>query len=152
MSDEQAENQLREQERVQQFLEPRLRRAERAYAQAVKSLWLGNAGAAVASLSFLGATWRSGSPPRMILLSFALFVCGLIALGTGELITLIIEARRIGRIQTIQSPLEMYWDDIESPVESIGLHFSPRTILALISGACFVLGVIVGSLTIYFSF
>ena len=88
----------------------------------------------------------------MTLWSFAIFVFGLVALGVGELITLIIEARRIRRIQTIQSWLEMYWDDIESPVESIGLYFSPRTILALVSGFCFVLGTTVGILTIYLSF
>jgi hypothetical protein len=152
LSDDQAETQFREQEQVQKFLEPRLRRAERAYTQAIKTLWLGNAGAAIASLSFLGATWHQGSPPKMTLWSFAIFVFGLVALGVGELITLIIEARRIRRIQTIQSWLEMYWDDIESPVESIGLYFSPRTILALVSGFCFVLGTTVGILTIYFSF
>jgi hypothetical protein len=45
------------------FLKPRLDRAEHLYGQAITSLWVGNAGAALATLSFIGATWKNGAFP-----------------------------------------------------------------------------------------
>jgi hypothetical protein len=142
--DDDADAQLAEQEHVQQFLEPRLNRAAQTYNQALKSLWLGNAGAALATMSFIGATWRSNAPPRFLLVPFGFFIVGLIAMGVGELTNLVTESRAIRRIQDARSIADVPFQYVETPAENVGLHLSPRTLLALISGGCFVAGVTIG--------
>src|SRR5437667_8818847 len=87
------------------FLKPRLERAERVYGQATTSLWIGNAGAALATLSFMGATWKSDTFPKSLLVPLGFFVAGVIAMGVGALLTLAREKRASERIQGADSPL-----------------------------------------------
>src|SRR5579872_3371870 len=84
-------------ERVGRFIKPRIERAERAYAAALTSIWVGNAGAALATLSFLGATWDKDRSLRVLFWPLGLFVFGLIAMGAGTLYTVISDGRAISR-------------------------------------------------------
>ncbi len=102
------------------FLNPRLQRAERAYGQALRSLWLGNAGAALATLSFIGATWDNGVFPEILLWPLAFFVAGIIPMGVGAVWVLIKEKGTIERIQSVNDPVDLRMSDIESPAESVG--------------------------------
>jgi hypothetical protein len=65
MSDDDADFRKREIERVVGFLKPPLDFAKRIYSLAMNSLWLGNAGAALATLSFIGAAWRGVTFPKI---------------------------------------------------------------------------------------
>jgi hypothetical protein len=140
------EQRLRNGERVvESHLRPRLERAERLYSQALTSLWVGNAGAALATISFIGAAWKNGSFPKELLYPLAFFMSGVISMGLGAFLALIKETRAILRIQRIDHVLDMRWDDIQSPAESIGLSLrETRTVLALIAGFCFIAGCILG--------
>ena len=76
------EDPLKELDRVWEFITPRLVRAERVYNQALTSLWVGNAGAAVATLTFIGVTWQNKLFHHWLLLvPLCAFVFGLIAMG-----------------------------------------------------------------------
>jgi hypothetical protein len=82
--DELREFQLREFEkfeRVQEFLTPRLDRAERLYTQALDGLWLSNAGGALATLTFIGATWQSGAFRHWLMVRLCFFLFGLLSMG-----------------------------------------------------------------------
>jgi hypothetical protein len=61
MSDDDADFRKREIERVVGFLKPRLDFAKRIYSLAMNSLWLGNAGAALATLSWCSVEGRDVS-------------------------------------------------------------------------------------------
>lgn len=54
-------------ERAQAFVQSRAELAEKIYSQAINSLWLGNSGAALATLSFIGASWKDHGFPRILL-------------------------------------------------------------------------------------
>ena len=60
--------------RVWRLIKPKLDRFERNYNQALNRLWLGNAGAALATLSFIGATWSNAKSHSCLLWPFGLFV------------------------------------------------------------------------------
>jgi hypothetical protein len=53
----------------EEYVRPRLERAEKAYNQALASLWLGNGAAALAALSAIGASWRKDN-------NFQAYSCG----------------------------------------------------------------------------
>ena len=139
------ETQAVRQRQLDAFLIPRLRRAQRLYSQAITGLLLGNAGAALATLSFIGATWHDGGFHKALLWPLAFFVLGLIVIGTGMLGALVFEARAIANLQGISSPLDIITDYIQSPVEKVELTVSSwRTGTALISGCLFVCGCLAG--------
>jgi hypothetical protein len=146
-----ADAQILEQEQLQEFLQPRLDRAAQAYNQALKSLWLGNAGAALAMMSFIGAIGRGNPISHTFFLPLGFFIIGLISMGVGELTTLVSEGSAIRRIQRATSIIEISFRDVETPAEQIGLHFSARTLWALASGSCFIVGAIIGFFSLYFA-
>jgi|ERR1035437_3552860 hypothetical protein len=78
------------------------------------------------------------------------FIVGLIAMGVGELTNLVTESRAIRRIQDARSIADVPFQYVETPAENVGLHLSPRTLLALISGGCFVAGVTIVYRTRFF--
>lgn len=147
-SQEEAEREIERQERglkeVDEFLRPRLDRLERNYARTINRLWLGNAGAALATLSFLGATWQYAPFRFYLLMPFGLFVFGLISLGCGELAALIKDARVIRRNQDAESILDIIIGDAESPLEKLGFSFDMRMMLQCASTLLFVAGLIAG--------
>ena len=108
-ADAQADAQAQDNAGVDAFLQPRLERAERAFGQAMTSLWVGNAGAALATLSFIGATWKNNAFPKVLLWPLVLFVLGIIFMGVGALITLFRAKRSIERIQSASSVLDFTW-------------------------------------------
>lgn len=55
------ERQEREFEKIQEFITPRLERAEKSYSQALISVWPDNAGATLATLNFIGSMWQKGT-------------------------------------------------------------------------------------------
>lgn len=128
------------------FVRPRLERAEEAYGQALKSLWLGNAGATLSVLAFIGAAWRQGGTfPHQLIWPLWLFVLGLLSMGVGSLVSLVREGRDLRRMQKARSWTDLRGGDVPSPVERVGLTFgSWRTRAAVASGLFFFLGCIVG--------
>ncbi len=132
-------------EQAQAFLKPRLDFAERTYNQAMNSLWLGNAGAALATLSFIGAAWKDGTFPRILLAPLAFFLAGLISMGIGTLLALMRVRAVIERNQLAELPWDFIVGDAQSPAERVGLSGrDARTIMALFSGGFFVAGCLVG--------
>lgn len=136
---------LRLQKVVQDILNPQLKRAERAYNQALTSLWVANGAAALATLNFVAGTWHSGSSIRGLLWPLGLFMAGLVCMGIGSTAALICESGSIIRTQYAESVLDMRVGDIKSPAEIAGLTLqNPRTVAGIVSGALFVLGCLVG--------
>ncbi|MPY76556.1 MAG: hypothetical protein GEU87_20145 [Alphaproteobacteria bacterium] len=133
------------QEQVNAFLRPRLERAERIYRQALTSLWVGNAGAALATLGFIGSTWKDGGFSRILIAPLGLFGFGLIFIGISAIWTLVREKKSIEQLTRINSIFEIPRKDIETPAESVGLTLGnvPNK-LAVISGICFVAGCVAG--------
>lgn len=131
---------------VREYLRKRMDRAEKVYAQAITTLWAGNAGAALATLSFVAATWKeAGNFHRPLLVPLVLFTLGVIFMGAGSLFTLIAEGRAIKRLQRADSVLDLMLDDIETPAEESALSLSnPRTLMAFLAGIAFILGCVVG--------
>jgi hypothetical protein len=145
VSDDYNDSRERDIERAQGFLKPRLDFAERIYSQAMNSLWLGNAGAALATLSFIGAAMKDGKFPKVLVLPLGFFLAGLIAMGIGTLIALVRVRGVITRNQRNESIGDTIVSDVQSPAERVGLSGRDwRTIMALCSGALFVAGCIVG--------
>jgi len=133
------------------FLQPRVDRLQKSYAQAINRLWLGNAGAALATLSFIGASGTQNSSVRAaMLVPLACFACGLLTLGIGELIGLIRDAKAVGRNQYAQSVGDMYIDDAESPLEKSGASLNRKTLLQASAAIFFAVGLISGFLLLFY--
>jgi hypothetical protein len=77
------EKRQREFAQLHQFKRPRIERAERAYTQALTSLWFANAGAAIATLSFIGIILQKGVFHRSLLVPLGFFLLVLISMGWG---------------------------------------------------------------------
>lgn len=132
-------------ERAQGFVQSRAELAEKIYSQAINSLWLGNSGAALATLSFIGAAWKEGAFPRSLLWPLGLFIAGIISMGIGTLVALMRERGAIERNQNAQSLLDVFSRDFQSPLERVGLARGDwRLRLAFFSGVCFVAGCVAG--------
>lgn len=148
---EQHERNLSGLEKVRAYVRPRIERAERAYNQILTSLWLGNAGAALATLTFIGSASQKGAFPRSLLVPLWFFVLGLISMGIGSGISLMKEAIALNHLQKATSFMDMRVDYITSSTEQAGLILDWRTAMAVISSACFVLGCVAGLIGISFS-
>jgi len=141
------DQQVRDFQRVQGLLKPRLEQAKRAYGQAITSLWIGNAGAAIATLSFIGASEHGGSFPHALLIPLTLFVAGLIFMGVGTIAVLVYERNRIRNMEEAESILDMKMDFILRPSEDAGLTLKDwRTRMACAAALCFILGCVTGLL------
>ena len=143
--EQRADDQLKAQKEVYEFAQPYLDRAGKVYEQAITSLWVGNAGATLATLSFIGATWRNGEFPRALLWPLVIFLAGVVAMAIGSIVALVSARNRIERMARANSILNFLCDDIKSPTEEIGLKLSDwRTGMAVLSGALFIVGCVVG--------
>lgn len=143
------DEQEREQQQAFEFVKPRLERAERAYNQALTSLWLGNGGATLAVLSFMGAAWHQGTFLRQLLYPLSCFILGLILMGIGAGLALFREGQAITRMLKARSLLQFRMGDIQSPAEDAGLTFRDwRTRMAVVSAGLFVLGCLIGFVTL----
>jgi hypothetical protein len=132
-------------DRAQAFVDSRATLAEKIFSQAINSLWLGNSGAALATLSFIGAAWKDGGFPRALLWPLGFFILGVISMGVGTLVALMRERGVVERNQKAQSLLDISTRDFQSPLERVGLSRGDwRMRLALCSGVCFVVGCLVG--------
>jgi hypothetical protein len=139
------DSRVRAMERAEAFLKSRLDFAEKLYSQAMNSLWLGNAGAALATLSFIGAAWKDGTFPKALLTPLAFFLAGLISMGVGTLLALMRVRGVIVRNQAAEWPWGFIVGDAQSPAERVGLSARDwRTIMALFSGGFFVVGCVAG--------
>lgn len=126
-------------DRAQAFVERHAELAEKIYSQAINSLWLGNSGAALATLSFIGAAWKDGGFPRALVWPLGLFIAGIISMGVGTLVALMRERSVIERNQKAQSLLDIFTKDFQSPLTRVGLARGDwRLRLAFCSGGCFV--------------
>jgi len=124
-------------ERAQGFAQSRAELAEKIYSQAIDSLWLGNSGAALATLSFVGAAWKGGAFPKVLLWPLGFFILGVVSMGIGTLVALMRERAVIERNQNAQSVLDIYTQDIQSPLQRAGLTRGDwRLRLAFCSGGC----------------
>jgi hypothetical protein len=136
-----------------EFVRPRVERAEKAYNQTLASLWLGNGAAALAALSSIGAISRQGQFPSQLLWPLWLFVLGLVSMGVGAFAALVSEVRSVHSMlhANATSALDFKITDIQSPVEQAGRTFDDwRTRMALLSAIFFVSGCIVGLLLLTF--
>jgi hypothetical protein len=141
------EQQQREFKSLQRFITPRLKRAERAYRHALNSLSLANAGAALATLTFIGGAWQKGTSNRLLLVPLCLFVVGLISMGLGTVVSLVKEAGTIKRMESMTSVREILGlreNELKSQSEIAGLMLDPRTWAAIVSAGTLVLGIIAG--------
>lgn len=142
--DEALEQQYRDFQNAQEFARPAIRRAERIYTQCVNGIWIGNAGAAIALLSFIGAIAHDYQHLAVALLwPIALFVFGLIFMGVGAAVALVREGARAKRLEILTHILDAQTGDGQKPTEAMGLTLrDPRTIGALVGTAFFVIGCI----------
>ena len=148
-SEDQHARNLAELDRVRAHVNPRIERAERAYSQALTSLWIGNGGAALASLSFIGGTWQKFVSHRFLLIPLCFFVCGLVSMGIGAAVSLIREATVLDKMQRAVSRMDFKLEDIKTQTEQAGLTLDWRTVMALCSAALFVVGCIVGLIELW---
>jgi hypothetical protein len=79
--DQITEEHPRDLEIAEKILKPRRDRAERAYDRALTTLWVGNAGAALATLAYITANRHDGTFTRSLLVPLVLFVLGLAVYG-----------------------------------------------------------------------
>lgn len=150
------ESRERDFERVQAAIKPRLERAARAYSQSLTSLWIGNAGAAIATLSFIGAAWRNGKEvgaatihpvtfPHALLIPLTLFVLGLISMAVGSFSNLLRERKTIRMMEDANSIWDFTVDHVRRPSEEAGLTFRDwQTRWACLSAAFFIFGCATG--------
>jgi hypothetical protein len=143
----QLEGQRESQRLVHEFVKNRIARIEKVYDYSLTSLWVANAGAAIAILTFIGSTWSNGAFYRPALWPLGLFIAGLISMGVGSLLWLISERGVIRRLERVASLLNIDMQDIHTPSEGAGLWLgNARTTSALISGVLFVSGCVLGFL------
>jgi hypothetical protein len=135
MADSWQSAKLQPEEHANAVLLRRLDRAERAYARVLTTLWIGNAGGALATLAYITANRHDGTFTRSLLVPFVLFVLGLAVIGIGSLIEFESERRALARLATSRLP-----DD--RPNGDGPPHM--RSALVLLSGACFTIGFIFG--------
>lgn len=83
--DEDEVDEIRERELLQVFnaVKKQIDEVRPAYSHALTSLWLGNAGAALAVLSFIGASLKDGKFSHALLAPLLFFVLGLASMGIG---------------------------------------------------------------------
>jgi hypothetical protein len=142
--DQIAEERTRDLEIAEKILKPRRDRAERAYDRALTTLWVGNAGAALATLAYITANRHDGTFTRSLLVPLVLFVLGLAVTGISSLIEFESERRAILRIQRANPILDVRSDSDQWPAEKIRSPVDWRTAMALVSGTCFVVGFVFG--------
>jgi hypothetical protein len=119
------------------ILQRRLARAERAYDRVLTTLWIGNAGGALATLAYATANRHDGTFTRSLLVPLVLFIVGFAVTGISSLIEFEWERRSIARTARATS--------VPGARPPIGeWHPNWRTATALISGACFTIGFIFG--------
>jgi hypothetical protein len=135
-----AQTRLRDLEIAERLLQPRRDRAERAYDRALTTLWVGNGGAALATLAYITANRHDGTFTRSLLVPLVLFVVGLAVTGIGSLIEFESERRAIVRVQSAEDPIR----DVRSDGSRWPAPLHWRTPVALLSGACFVVGFVFG--------
>lgn len=147
---QQEERYERNQRLIERYLRPRLERVDQIYRHAVNSLWIGNGGATLATLSFIAGTWRQGLSNAGMLWPLGFFLAGLICMGAGSLLALVSEGKAIKRISRINSLLDMRMGDAQHPEVEAGLTFRDRrTLTALASGALFIIGCAVGFIELF---
>jgi hypothetical protein len=142
--DQIAERRPRDLEIAEKILKPRRDRAERAYDRALTTLWVGNAGGALTTLAYITANRHDGTFTRSLLVPLVLFVLGLAMTGISSLIEFESERRAILRIQRANPILDVGSDSDRWPAEKIRSPLDWRTAMALLSGACFIVGFVFG--------
>lgn len=147
MSDEDQLREIRaeEHERHAQAIKRQIDEIRPAYAQALTSLWLGNAGASLAVLSFIGASWRDGRFPHFLLIPLGCFVLGLVSMGIGSALWLWGAREDIRDTEDAELILDRRAFRAMRPSERAGLTWKDwRTQAALLSAALFALGCVAG--------
>ncbi len=142
--DQSAELRLRDLETAEKIVKLRCDRAERAYDRALTTLWVGNAGAALATLAYITANRHDGTFTRSLLVPLVLFVLGLAVTGISSLIEFVSERRAIVRIQRANPILDVRSDSDHWFAEKIRSPLDWRAAMALVSGTCFVVGFVFG--------
>jgi hypothetical protein len=110
--------------------------AERAYNRVLTTLWIGNAGATLATLAYITANRHDGTFTRSLLVPLVLFTLGLAIPGVSSLVEFEYERRAMSR-----SRASDHARDVE---RSVALALKWRTPTALASGTCFAVGFVYG--------
>jgi hypothetical protein len=143
--DDASERQFRNESLVNKIVESLLQPVGEIYRQSLTGLWLGNGGASIAVLSFIGASWKNGNFPRQALWPLTFFVVGLISMGIGTVVYLFTEGRLIRSVEPATDLLRIPSASVKRPTEKAGLTFKDwRTRMAILSAGLFVVGCIVG--------
>jgi hypothetical protein len=144
--DDDPDRQERDEALVATFVKARLRVPKKAYRQSLTTLWLGNGTAALAVLSFVGASLdKGGHFSNRLLWPLTFFVLGLISMGIGTGIYLFNERQVIYRMEEATSVWRLDTGSGQRPSEKAGLTLKdPRTIAALFSAVFFVVGCVCG--------
>lgn len=146
--DELAETRFREYQRGLEAIDRAVTELQPAYRQALNSIWIANAGASLATMSFIGATFHEVRSRLSLLLPLVCFILGLIFMAVGTVWWLFKERRWLAYMDEHEPPLSILdvpADLAKSPTERAGLSLKdPRTTSALISGALFVIGCVTG--------
>ena len=132
----------------------RLDEAKTSYDRVLNRLWVSNGASAAASLTLLASSMKGGHAPHaLLLLPLSLFLIGLLLLGSGDAMTLVVEARAIRDMESAESILELKVDQIKWPSQQAGLTLSDwRTRMAVCAAVALVLGVIAGISVLLCSF
>ncbi len=150
--DESAERQLSGEAFVLTHVRHLLRPAKRAYRQMLTSLWLGNGGASLAVLSFIGVAWKDGKFPHQLLWPLTCFVLGLGSMGVGTGCYLLTIARAGRLSERAQDPLSFPMGSICGPTAKAGLTFKDwRTGSAILAAGFFVFGCSIGLVELWVS-
>jgi len=122
---------------------PSWERAERAYNRVLTTLWISNAGATLATLTYITANRHDGTFTRSLLVPLVLFTLGLTIPGMSSLVEFECERRamlhsRASRIMPDGGT------DVGRGAEELEFALKWRTPTALASGICFAAGFVYG--------
>jgi hypothetical protein len=137
VDERQIDEQIREDRRIARLVHSAQERLEKALTR----LWLGNAGGAVVTVSYLGASHGSN---HAALYPLACFLFGLIFLGVSEIVVLWPMQQEIARDQNARSWLERKAGYAKSPVQRSGIVIDRETVPVALALLCFIAGCVFG--------
>ncbi len=133
MGEDDDERRIQDQVIADRMVSSRVKRARQKYERAVTRLWIGNAGGAIAVISY-GQRFQ-----RVSLVVLVLFLAGLLCLGIGTIGDLCSDWRVIGQNQEATSFFRFKPGFAKSPLQQAGLSLW-EVLPAVLASVAFVLG------------
>jgi hypothetical protein len=139
------ERQLRQQDVTDRYLVKRAKAARRKYGKAITRPWIGNAGGAVVTISYLRS---AGAVAHRSPIPFGFFLIGLVFLGAGMLLDLISEWKALRDNQQATRLLGFRSGFAESPLQTAGSTMR-NALTAVLTAIAFLGGCAAGLVTIF---